>query len=196
MTATETTRLFWRTFVGRVQPEVRPVALDRAVEKGLHPAVDLLAQARDLALGDAAHPHGLDQLIDRAGRDTLDVGLLNNRGERLLGHPPRLEEAWKVGALAQLGDAQLDRTGPGLPTPLPIAVALHQALRALLAISRAGEFADFQLHQALGGKADHLAQEVGVWRLLDQRPQAHHLVGHRWSPGQVGSATRSYRHHR
>ena len=50
--------------------------------------------------------------------------------------------------------------------------------------------------EALGGEADHLPQEVGVGGLLDQGPQAHHLVGHRWSLGQVGVATRSYRHRR
>ena len=72
--------------VGRVDPEIGPVALDRPVEEGLHPLVDLLAQPADLALGDAAHAHGLDQIVDRAGRDALDVGLLDHRGERLLGH--------------------------------------------------------------------------------------------------------------
>ena len=38
--------------------------------------------------------------------------------------------------------------------------------------------------------------QVRVPGLLDQTTQAHHLVGHRWSLGQVGVATRSYRHHR
>ena len=94
---------------------------------------------RDLALGDAAHAHGLDQVIDRAGRDALDVGLLDHRGQRLLGHPPRLQEAGEVAALAQLGDAQLDRAGPGLPVAVAVAVALHQPLGALLAMAGAGQ---------------------------------------------------------
>jgi hypothetical protein len=81
--------------VGGVDPEIGPVALDRPVEEGLHPLVDLLAQPADLALGDAAHAHRLDQVVDRAGRDALDVGLLDHRGQRLLGHPPRLQEAGK-----------------------------------------------------------------------------------------------------
>ena len=127
MTATETMRpLLAHLHVGRVDPDVGPVALDRPVEEGLHPLVDLLAQPADLALGDAAHAHGLDQVVDRAGRDALDVGLLDDRGQRLLGHPARLEEAREVAALAQLGDAQLDRAGPGLPVPVAIAVALGQ----------------------------------------------------------------------
>ena len=45
--------------VGGVDPQIGPVALDRAVEEGLHLVVDLLAQPADLALGDAAHPHRL-----------------------------------------------------------------------------------------------------------------------------------------
>ena len=175
--------------VRRVEPEIGPVTLDRPVEEGLHLAVDLLAQPADLALGDAAHPHRLDQIVDRARRDALDVGLLDHRGERLLRHAPRLEEAWKIAAFPQLRDPELDRAGPGLPVPIAIAVPLRQALGALLAIGGTGELADLQLHQPLGGKADHLAQEVGVWSLLDQRPQAHHLVGHRWSLGQVGVGT-------
>lgn len=36
--------------VGRVDPQVRPVALDRPVQEGLHPLVDLRAQPRHLAL--------------------------------------------------------------------------------------------------------------------------------------------------
>ena len=101
--------------VGGVDPQIGPVALDRPVEEGLHLLVDLLAQPADLALGDAAHAHRLDQIVDRAGRDALDVGFLDHRGQRLLGHPPRLQEAGKVAALPQLGDAQLDRAGARLP---------------------------------------------------------------------------------
>ena len=111
--------------VGGVDPQVGPVALDRPAQEGLHPLVDLLAQPRDLALGDAAHPHGLDEIVDRTGGDALNVSLLHHGGERLLGHPARLQEAWEVAALAQLGDAQLHRSGPGLPVPLAIAVALR-----------------------------------------------------------------------
>ena len=169
--------------IGRVDPQIGPVALDRPVEEGLDPFVDLFAEPRDLALGDAAHPHRLDQIVDRAGRDALDVGLLDHGGERLLGHPPRLQEAREVGALPQPGDAQLDRAGARLPVALAIAVALRQTLRALLPEGRAGQPADLQLHQALGGKADHLAQQIRIRALLQQPAQGHHLVGHRGSLG-------------
>ena len=61
-------------------------------EEGFHPLVDLLAEPRDLALGYAAHAERLDEIIDRARRDPLDVGLLNHGGEGFLRHPPRLQE--------------------------------------------------------------------------------------------------------
>ena len=43
-----------RTFVGGVDPQIRPVALDRAGEKRPHFVVDLGTQPRDLALGDTS----------------------------------------------------------------------------------------------------------------------------------------------
>jgi hypothetical protein len=45
-------------------------------------------EAADLALGDAAGAHGLHQVVHRAGRDAVDVGLLDHRGESLLGGAP------------------------------------------------------------------------------------------------------------
>ena len=75
--------------VGRIDPQVWPVSLDRPFEEGLHLAVDLLAQATDLALRDARHAHRLDKVVDETRRDALDISLLNDGGERLLGHAVR-----------------------------------------------------------------------------------------------------------
>jgi hypothetical protein len=69
------------------------------------------------------------------------------------------------------------------PIPVAIAIALHQALGILLAVARAGQALDLQLHQSLGGKADHLAQKVGVGGLLDERSKVHPVIGHRWFLG-------------
>lgn len=66
--------------VGGVDPQIRPITLDRAVEEGLDPLIDVLAQPTDLALGDAAHAHGLDQFVDRARRDALDVDPMGQTG--------------------------------------------------------------------------------------------------------------------
>lgn len=50
--------------VGGVQPEVWPFALQRPVKEGVNTFIDLGAQARDLALGDAGHAHLFYQIID------------------------------------------------------------------------------------------------------------------------------------
>lgn len=54
-------------YVGRIDPEIGPIALNRPVQECLDPLVDLFAQSADLAFGDAAHAHGLDQIVHRAG---------------------------------------------------------------------------------------------------------------------------------
>src|SRR5262249_30109174 len=166
--------------VSRVNPQIGPIPLDRTSQERLHLLVDLGAEPADLALGDPAHPHRLHQIIDRAGRHAVHVSLLDHGGERLLRHAPRLQEAREVGALAQLRDAQLDSAGARLPAAVTVPVALGETLGALLAVGRPGQALDFELHQPLGRKADHLTQKIGIRRLLHERAQVHHLVGHRW----------------
>lgn len=68
----------------------------------------------------------------------LDVGHLDYRRQRLFGHPPRLQKAWKVRPLAQLGDAQFHRAGAGFPVAIPVAVALDQPLARPFAMAGAG----------------------------------------------------------
>ena len=87
------------------------------------------------------------------------IGLLDHRGERLLGHPPWFQKAWEVAAVAELGDAQLNGAGAGLPVTLAIAVSLGEAIRTTSAMGGAGERLDFQFHQAMCGEADHLAHK-------------------------------------
>jgi hypothetical protein len=112
-----------------------------------------------LALAHPLHARGADQLVHRAGRDALDRGFLDHRRQRLLGGFPGLQEGGEVGAAPKLRDPQLDRADAGLPVSVAVAVALHQAVGTALAMGGAGHLAHLQLHQALGGKADHLAQE-------------------------------------
>ena len=109
----------------------------------------------------------------------MHVGLLDYRGEGFLGQAPRLQEHWEVAALAQLWDAQLDRPSAGLPDPVTVAIAVIDAVRAALAVRGTGQAFDFELHQALRGKTHHLAQQIGIRALLQQRAKAHHRVGHR-----------------
>ena len=50
-------------------------------------------------------------------------------------------------------------------------------------MGRPGERTHLQLHQPLGGKADHLTQQIGIRCLFQKAPQVHHVVGHRWFSG-------------
>jgi len=63
-----------------------------------------------------------------------------------------------------------------------VAVALVQALGAALAVGGAAEQLSLQLHQPLGGKSDHLAQQAGFRTLLEKLAQGHRVIGHRGVP--------------
>jgi hypothetical protein len=88
--------------VSGIEPEIGPVALERAVEEGADPLVDLLAELRDLALGDAGQAHRLHQVVHPPGGDAGDPCLLYDRHQRLLGRPTSLQERREVAALAEL----------------------------------------------------------------------------------------------
>jgi len=47
-------------------------------------------------------------------------------------------------------------------------------------MGRAGQSLNLQLHQPLGSKADHLAQQIGVGTLFQKCAKVPDLVGHRW----------------
>jgi hypothetical protein len=89
-------RLPWSERVGAPLPNPTGQSLDRPLEEGLDALVDLTAQAADLALRDAGHAERPDQLVDRARRDALHVGFLDDCRECLLGRPPRLQETREV----------------------------------------------------------------------------------------------------
>lgn len=63
------------------------------------------------------------------------------------------------------------RAGADLPETVAVAFTLRKTLGALLAIGRPGRAFEFRLHQPLGGKADHLVQEIGFRGLLHERSQ-------------------------
>src|SRR3954453_4641104 len=111
--------------VGRVDPDIRPLTLERAAKEGVHPPINLLHQPADLALGDARAAHRLVQVIDRPGGDALDIRFLDHRGQRLLRRPAGLEKGGEVAAPAPARDLQLDPAGSRLPGRRAITVALH-----------------------------------------------------------------------
>ena len=70
----------------RVEPEVAVrTAVERPLEEARDDAVELGADARHLALGDAFAAQGAHEVVDPACRDALDVRLLHDRQQRALG---------------------------------------------------------------------------------------------------------------
>ena len=68
-------------------------------------------------------------------------------------------------------------------TAITAAVAVGETVGGIaLAMPGAGQRRHLQLHQPLGGEADHLAQQIGIGTLFQQAAKAHHLVGHRLGP--------------
>src|SRR3954451_22525181 len=126
-----------RLQVRRADPQIGPGALDGAAEKGIHPLVNIRAQARDLALGDAGRAHGLDEIVNGPCRDPMNVGLLDHGRKRLLGRAARLEESRGIGALAQLGDGEVDPACPRVPGTIPKAVSVIEPIGAAHARWRA-----------------------------------------------------------
>ena len=80
----------------------------------------------------------------------MNIGLLDHRRERLLGRAARLQEPREVGALAQLGDGEVDPAHARVPGALAIAVSVIEPLGAAHARRRAGQGLDLHRHQPLG----------------------------------------------
>ena len=162
-----------------VEPEIRPFTLDRPIEESGDALVDLAAQARHLAFRDARHAHGLDQIIDRAGRDALNIGLLDHRGQRLLDGPARFQERREVAALAQLRHLEIDSADPGLQRSVAVAVPAVDPLGRPGMKAGAARRLRFQVHQPLQGKGQHVFQKIGVAALFEKLGNCHSGIGHR-----------------
>jgi hypothetical protein len=77
--------------------------------------------------------------------------------------------------------------GAGLPVALAVAVALVDPALAALAMGGAGgQAGHLQRHEAFGSEVDHLTQQVGVERLLEQPAHGHRVVGHRGASSVPG----------
>ncbi len=175
--------------VGRVQPQVGPLAFERAVQEGVHALVDLLAQPADPRLVDPGQAHRLRQLVDPPGRDAPDPGLLDDRDQRLLRGLPRLQERREVGRPGpQLRHPQLQGPEPGVEGPLAVAVPVGLALRRALVAGGADQALHVGLHQELQHRLGHGTEEVAIAGLLQQLGQWQSRLGHRSSCRSVGAS--------
>jgi len=75
-----------------VEPQVRVAPLERLFAEDPHLLVQAPARPAGLVFVHAVQAELLDEPVDLSGRDAVDVGLLDDRDERLLGAPARLED--------------------------------------------------------------------------------------------------------
>ena len=159
---------------GRVE-QARAEGVDFGVEPGADPG--------HLALGQVGHAQRDHELLDPARADAADVCLLHDRQQRPFGAPARLEQAREVGPVAELGDLQVDRPDPRIPTPLAVAVALGQsAVRCTFAMVGPDLGAHLGVHHQLAQHRQALTQEVEVavtGGLAQQFQGGHPVIGHR-----------------
>ena len=106
----------------------------------------------------------------QAGRDALHIGFLHHGGERLLGRAAGFQKPGKQEPLRSLEMRSSTPSARVLPDP----VEGHRCAAANAPGSsrrrpRPSLAFNFQLHEPLGGKADHLAQQIGIWGLLHER---------------------------
>ena len=179
--------------VGRVEPEIGPVAGERAVQELADAVVDVLAELRHGALRDAAEPHGLHQLVDPPGGDATNPSLLNDSDKGLLGRPARLEEAREVGALPQLRDAQVQRAEPGVERTVAVAVAIGDAPLGTLVTPGADHALHIGLHDQLQHRLGDGSEEVPFVVLLQKLGQGHDGLGHRGLRSMVGEVAKLHR---
>ena len=165
--------------IGGVEPDIGPVAGQGPVEELADPLVDVLAELRDRALGDAGQPHRLRQFVDAAGRDAADPGLLDHRHQGLLRGLARLQEAREVAALPELRHLEVQRAQTGIESALSIPVAPGRALIGPLVLAGADQAFDIGLHDQLQNGLGDGAKEVATVLLCQKLGKVHVGLGHR-----------------
>ena len=102
-----------------VQPQVRIGAGQGPLPEDGDLLVQAAAEPADGVLAHPLQPQLLDQPVDLAGRDPVDIGLLDHRDQGLLGPPARLQERREVAdPVRSLGMASSSSPDPGVPAAL------------------------------------------------------------------------------
>jgi hypothetical protein len=115
---------------------------------------------RDAAAADGHAPLQAKIRLYPPGRHPQQVAGRDHRRQRPLGPPPVLQELREIAALAQPGDRQLDRPGPGVPLPYPVAVPAVHPLRCHFPVPGVTADLDVGVHHPLREALDHLPEHV------------------------------------
>jgi hypothetical protein len=147
---------------GRVENHVGTGVVDRPGPERIDVLIQRLADATDLGARDSVDPERLDEVINLAGRHSLDVGLDHHRMQRLLGPSAGLQKAWEVAARGDLGDLELDRADARVPRSCPVAVAVGGSVVGPLVWQRSDLSRNLSLHEGLGQHLDAFPQDISV----------------------------------
>jgi hypothetical protein len=154
--------------VGSVEPEVGPIAGERALEEGMDALIDVLAQLGHRGLGDAAHTHGLDQFIHAPGADASNPRLLDHRDQRFLNGLPRFQKARKVSAGPQLGDLEVERAEPGIEAAVAVAIAPGRPVAGSFMAASTDQAVNVGFHDDLQNTLCDCAQKISIPGLRHQ----------------------------
>ena len=87
--------------------------------------------------------------------------------------------------MAQLGNAQLERTQPRVEATIAIAVTVIEPIAGALVPAGTDQPLDIGFHQDLQHRLRYGSQKIAIAALLQQLGQRHSLLGHRVL-GQLG----------
>ena len=148
--------------IGGVQIDVGELdVIEPAGAEGADDLIETGTDPRHLGLGDPrVDAQGGDEVVDRAGRHPVDVGLHHHRVQRLVDAAPWLEDRREERSFAQLGDLQLDVAGLGRQQTWPGPIALSDSgVGAFVAVG-ADPLGRFDLDQLLHHQTHRVTDEV------------------------------------
>ena len=123
--------------------------------------------------------HRLCQLVNAAGRDAADPGLLDHRHQGFFGGLARLQKAGEIAALPELGHLQVQPAQTGIESALSIPVPPRRAAVRAFMLAGADLPFDISLHQKLQNGLGDGAKEIAAILLGQKRGKVHVGLGHR-----------------
>ena len=156
------------------------------VAERTHLGVEVGADPRHLRLGDpGVRAEGLDQVVDLAGRDAVQVGLHHHGEQRLVDPAAALEQRREERAGAQFWDPQLQVTRRRGQDPGAVPVSLRGPFVGALVRGGADRVGELRLDQGLVDRlhrsADTIADISDLERIQDFE-QGRLVQGHRVAP--------------
>lgn len=156
---------------GLMDESIEPdVGIGRGVEGSVAESLDgfvqVLGEFGDLGFGEAIESEGLNEVVDVAGGDALDIGFTDDGDEGFLAASPGLEEpVGEVGAGTKLGDGEIDGADASIPSALAIAVAVVGPLGHPAAVGGSAAGIRFGAHELFCELGHQASEQVIAFAL-------------------------------